>query len=64
MVVSNAITSQMAIQEMKGKKIVNLNPYTVLKLITAMNECNEWGIIYILDALSSYTPSDSKEAER
>lgn len=28
-----------------------------------MNECNEWGIIYILDALAIYRPDDSKEAE-
>lgn len=28
-----------------------------------MNECNEWGVIYILDALALYQPNDAKEAE-
>jgi len=28
-----------------------------------MNECNEWGVIYILDALALYQPADSKETE-
>lgn len=28
-----------------------------------MNECNEWGVIYTLDALAMYTPEDAKEAE-
>lgn len=28
-----------------------------------MNECNEWGVIYTLDALALYTPEDAKEAE-
>jgi vesicle coat complex subunit len=28
-----------------------------------MNECNEWGIIYILDALSGYAPADARETE-
>jgi len=28
-----------------------------------MNECNEWGCIYILDALSTYSPADAKETE-
>lgn len=28
-----------------------------------MNECNEWGVVYILDALALYQPEDAKEAE-
>lgn len=28
-----------------------------------MNECNEWGVIYCLDALAMYVPEDSKEVE-
>lgn len=28
-----------------------------------MNECNEWGVIYCLDALAMYIPEDAKEAE-
>ncbi|KAE9008086.1 hypothetical protein PR003_g16217 [Phytophthora rubi] len=33
------------------------------KLLAALNECNEWGQAFLLDALAGYTPSDSREAE-
>ncbi|KAE9121583.1 hypothetical protein PF005_g7282 [Phytophthora fragariae] len=33
------------------------------KLLAALNECNEWGQVFLLDALAGYTPSDSREAE-
>lgn len=32
--------------------------------MTALSDCNEWGAIYILDALTNYNPSDAKETER
>lgn len=63
MVVSNAVVAQMQIQEAKGEVLLNLTAYTVQKLLTAMNDCNEWGIIYILDALALYTPADGTETE-
>jgi len=33
------------------------------KILTAVNESNEWGQIYILEALSTYDPQDSEQAE-
>ncbi|VVC95309.1 unnamed protein product [Leptidea sinapis] len=33
-----------------------------LLLLTALNECTEWGQVFILDALSNYSPWDSREA--
>ncbi|KAJ2385771.1 hypothetical protein H4S02_004170 [Coemansia sp. RSA 2611] len=33
------------------------------KLITALNECNEWGQIYILESLMYVTPQSSDDAE-
>lgn len=44
--------------------MLELNQYTVQKILTAMNECNEWGVIYTLDAIALYTPEDAKEAEK
>jgi len=41
-----------------------MNPQTINKLLTALNECTEWGQIFILDALSNYDPEDSREAQR
>ena len=31
--------------------------------ILALNECSEWGQIYILDYLATYTPGSDREAE-
>ena len=57
-----------------------LDSATVNKLLTALNECTElvilrvtlsiletcyrWGQVFILDALSSYTPPAEREAQR
>ena len=31
-------------------------------MLAALNECSEWGQIFILDALASYIPEDEEEA--
>ena len=41
-----------------------MNSQTINKLLTALNECTEWGQIFILDALANYNPEDSREAQR
>ena len=33
------------------------------KLITAMNECTEWGQIFLLDAIANYSTEDEKEMQ-
>ena len=33
------------------------------KLLAALNECNEWGQVFILDSLALYMPTDGREAE-
>lgn len=63
MVVSNTVAALSICSESKGEPMLKLNSYVVQKLLTAMNDCNEWGVIYILDALSTYVPADSNEAE-
>ena len=35
----------------------------VRKLLTALNECTEWGQIYIMDSIADYMPVDSMECE-
>lgn len=32
-------------------------------MLTAVNECNEWGQIVVMDYLVNYIPENSKEAE-
>ena len=33
-------------------------------MLSAVNEANEWGQIFILEALSTYDPKESEEAEQ
>ena len=42
---------------------MDMNSSTINKLLTALNECTEWGQVFILDCLSSYTPKDDREAQ-
>lgn len=41
-----------------------MNAQTINKLLTALNECTEWGQVFILDSLANYNPKDEKEAQR
>uniref|UniRef100_A0A1I8GR23 AP complex subunit beta n=1 Tax=Macrostomum lignano TaxID=282301 RepID=A0A1I8GR23_9PLAT len=33
------------------------------KLLTALNECTEWGQVFILDAVANYMPTENNEAQ-
>ena len=58
MVVANAVAalSEIGRDDFLNKGVVN-------KLLTALNECTEWGQIFILDAVAEYIPSDNREAQ-
>lgn len=68
MVVANAIISLTDICENSNKNIlkdlINKDENNVNKLLNAINECVEWGQVFILDALVLYEPKSSKDAER
>ncbi|XP_063589958.1 AP-1 complex subunit beta-1-like isoform X1 [Penaeus indicus] len=65
MVVANAVASLTEINEASssGQPLMELNASTINKLLTALNECTEWGQVFILDALSQYSPKDEREAQ-
>ncbi len=42
---------------------LQVNKTNLQKLLAALNECSEWGQIYILDYLATYMPSSDREAE-
>ncbi|KAJ1957717.1 beta-adaptin, partial [Linderina pennispora] len=64
MVVANVVSALAEMNEMEGGRgIWRLDTSTVGKLLTAVNECTEWGQIAILEALVDYRPQDEKEAE-
>ena len=62
MVVANAVVSLSDISETIGRDVLRLKPKIVNKLLAALNECSEWGQIFLLDALASYIPEDEEEA--
>uniref|UniRef100_A0A183C3Z3 AP complex subunit beta n=1 Tax=Globodera pallida TaxID=36090 RepID=A0A183C3Z3_GLOPA len=61
MVVANAVAAIAEINE--SRTLIDINAQTVNKLLTALNECTEWGQVFILDALSNYQPKDEREAQ-
>jgi len=64
MVVANAVAGLAEIAEVSGQDLLDLdNKATIPKLLAALNECNEWGQVFILDALATYTPSSGNDAE-
>ncbi|KAJ7562314.1 hypothetical protein O6H91_03G063900 [Diphasiastrum complanatum] len=63
MVVANAIAALAEIQESSSNLIFEITNHTLFKLLTALNECTEWGQVFILDALSKYKAKDARDAE-
>lgn len=62
-VVANAVSALSEIAENSGKDVMMVTANVLQKLLAALNECTEWGQVFILDSLSQYSPVDSKEAE-
>ncbi|XP_020215040.1 beta-adaptin-like protein C [Cajanus cajan] len=63
MVVANAVAALAEIQESSSRPIFEITSNILAKLLTALNECTEWGQVFILDALSRYKAADAREAE-
>ena len=62
-VVANGVAALSEIAETSGKDVMKISTSVLQKLLAALNECTEWGQVFILDSLSKYTPADAKEAE-
>ena len=62
MVVANAVAALQEISEASAKDVFNIDNVMLGKLLAALNECTEWGQVFILDALAKYEPS-AKDAE-
>ncbi|AQL06590.1 Beta-adaptin-like protein C [Zea mays] len=63
MVVANAVAALAEIQDSSVRPIFEITSHTLSKLLTALNECTEWGQVFILDSLSRYKAADAREAE-
>jgi AP-1 complex subunit beta-1 len=62
-VVANAVSALSEIAEQSGKDVMLVTANVLQKLLAALNECTEWGQVFILDSLSAYEPQDAREAE-
>ena len=59
----HALPSDLIFEIAPIQEVLEVNTTTLQKLLAALNECTEWGQVFILDALAKYTPTDSREAE-
>jgi vesicle coat complex subunit len=64
MVVANAIATLAEINDNAKSEAArfSFSQQDLNKILTALNECSEWGQVFILDALSGYIPKASAEA--
>lgn len=63
MVVANAVAALTEIDEVSSKTIFSINKTILPKLLAALEECTEWGQVFILTSLAKYVPKDAREAE-
>ena len=62
-VVANALAALTEISILSGDNEIKIRSKTLKRILLALNESNEWGQVYILDSLISYTPKKEKSAE-
>jgi len=63
-VVSSALISLMEISILSGKGAFKIRSKILKRILLALNETNEWGVVYILDCLSFYKPKKIDVAEK
>ncbi|MDP2436169.1 MAG: HEAT repeat domain-containing protein, partial [archaeon] len=63
MVVANAVAALLEIESCSATSVFEMDSRVLSKLLAALNECTEWGQVFILDALAAYTPRSSRDAE-
>ena len=64
MVVANALAALQEIQEISGRDMLQLTQATLMKLLAALNDCTEWGQVFILDSLAGFETRDPRDAEK
>ena len=63
-VVANGVAALSEIAETSGKDVMRISANVLQKLLAALNECTEWGQVFILDSLAKYTPADAREVSK
>lgn len=64
-VVANALVALLEISVLSGENCLTINSKTLKRVLAALNEANEWGQVFILDAIINYSPTKkvSKKSE-
>ena len=62
-VVANSVAALSEIADTADADVMLVTPTVLQKLLAALNECTEWGQVFILDSLAKYAPQSSREAE-
>ena len=62
-VLSSAIAALSEISLLSGVEYLKLNSKILKKILIALNDANEWGQIYILDALMNYKKTKAQKSE-
>lgn len=63
LVMANLVVSLHELSIMKKKKLMKITPDILQKMLISVNECIEWGQVFILDCLANYIPENEEEAE-
>mmetsp|Transcript_17959 Transcript_17959/g.33167 ORF Transcript_17959/g.33167 Transcript_17959/m.33167 type:complete len:932 (+) Transcript_17959:194-2989(+) len=62
-VVANAVAALNEIVTQGYPNVFRVNSKVLPKILAALTECAEWGQVYILEAIATYTPKNAREAE-
>lgn len=62
MVLANAVAALTEISEAAGEDLLQLNTGSMVKMLTAINQCSEWGIVFLLDMLAKHEPDTESTA--
>jgi len=63
MVVSNAVAALHELSMSAGKDFLKANKSTFTKILNTLNDCTEWGKVFLLDALAKYNPKSERVAQ-
>lgn len=63
LVVANTLAALTEISTLSGENLLTIRSKVLKRVLLALNEANEWGQVFILDSLTTFTPKKAKQAE-
>jgi len=62
MVLANAVGALTEMSESAERDFLQLTKSSIVKMLTAINECSEWGRVFLLDMLAKHDPDSESTA--